>query len=339
MKVINNGVLKEYKLLTRFKLDNNQEYVIFANPEVEGELYLSGIVYENDKIKLIAPDKDKVFDIKKIIENLISNNPNSFIFSQLKYYYIDMEMIADKEFIDEQKQKLQLTPDQYKNLCNNDYLTYPYKNIINKKVDKKYSKNNMIYSIISAIVLILFFGFLIYKIPDFKNTILKYDLICMLISSFNIQNIFAISNTIPYILFQLSVITLLFAMFSYDSDENHPIIFYIICLFMIFGISIVYLDSIHLISLKNINETIIKVFGLYSIIHSFIVMLVYYSAKKISTTITNLLKVKNFVVHYAIFLILFLFVLVGVVLFYNNFLYNGVNDFINKSIIGGAYYG
>ena len=90
MKVISKIVEKEIKILTHFKFDTDQdyntEYVLYTDSEHEGvNLYLASVFYDNEKINFIMPDREKFEDLKKIIENIISNNPNNFIFSQRKY--------------------------------------------------------------------------------------------------------------------------------------------------------------------------------------------------------------------------------------------------------------
>ena len=329
-------------ILTYFKINSNNkkvEYVLYSKENEINSVYISNVCHTEDGFKFIKPHQEDLDKLKKIVQNLISTNPNVFIFTQNKYQFINYVLLANKNISFEEYQKVQLTDTQYSNLLTNKYLKYPFGDVdVIEPSKREFSvENDKKAIIISSIILVLFFGLLIFNIPNFIDIIFKKDLMCLSIATFNLQNIFEISKVIPYFLFQMSVLTLIFAVISYTSEEKHPIIFYLIGVIIIYAISMIYLDSIHILGIKFLHKYVIKIFGIYALVHSVIVTLSYYGAKIITTIVTEYLKVKNFVTHYTIFLAAFLFLVIGITLFYNNTLYDDVNKFIVHHVIGGVY--
>lgn len=329
-------------ILTYFKINNNNkevEYVLYSKENELNSLYISNVYHTENGFKFIKPHQEDLDKLKKIVQNLISTNPNVFIFTQNKYQFINYVLFANKSISFEEYQKVQLTDVQYSNLLTNKYLKYPFGDVdVIEPSKREFSAENDKKSIIiSSIILVLFFGFLIFNIPNFIDIIFKKDLMCLSIATFNLQNIFEITKVIPYFLFQMSVLALILAVISYISEEKHPIIFYLVGIIVIYSISMLYLDSIHILNIKFLHKYIIKTFGIYALVHSIIVTLSYYGAKIVTIAATEYLKVKNFITHYTIFLAAFLFLLIGITLFYNNTLYDDVNRFIVHHVIGGVY--
>lgn len=328
-------------ILTYFKIKNNQdidvEYVLYSKEP--NTVYISNVNHTDDGFKFTKPNTDDLDTLKQIIKNLISINPNDFVFTRNKYQFITYGIFKDKKIIFEEYQKVQLTESQYTNLLTSRYLKYPYVNMTDLVDNELSIKNNNISMAISGVALLIFFGILIFNIPNFINIFYRKELICLFGASFNLQYLFEIEHVVPFFLFQMSVIILILSIISYYIEEKHPVIFYLSSVVLIFIISISYLNSLHLLKFSIITEKLFKIFIIYAIIHSIIVTITYYASKTVTLMITNYLKIKNFITHYAVFLTIFLFLLIGITLFYNYTLYNNVNSFIVNHVIGGNYYG
>ena len=324
-------------ILTYFKIKNNQdidvEYVLYSKEP--NTVYIANVNHTDDGFKFTKPNTDDLDTLKQIIQNLISINPNDFVFTRNKYQFITYAIFKEKNIIFEDYQKVQLNETQYNNLLTSRYLKYPYVNM-KDLVDNDFSiKNDNIAMAISGAVLLIFFLVLIFNIPNFFKLIFKKDLISTFIASFNLQTIFETSNIIPYYLFQMSVIVLILSVISYYVEEHHPILFYLSSVFILSVVSLIYLNSLNLIQFSIMTEKLFRVFIIYALIHSIIVTITYYTSKILTSMLTNYLKIKNLVTHYAVFLVIFLFLLIGITLFYNHTLYNNVNNFMINHVIGG----
>ena len=342
MKIKNKGVERDIKILTHFKFDTDQdyntEYVLYTDSEHEGaNLYLASVFYDTDKTNFIMPDREKFEDLKKIIENLISNNPNGFIFTQKKYKYIETKIFDTKEIEEVESQHVQLTNTQYKNLINNKYLSYPFSNMLKNKSVKnvKNTKNSMLHIIISSIILILFFGGLLLLEPNISKNLFNLDPIGLIIYTFRIDVLGDAPEIIPSVLIHMGLLTLILAVFSYYYDESKPIMFYILSFIVLFIFNILYFSHISKISINNISLTILKMNAVVVAVNTLILTICYQAFKGITITITDALKVKNFVVHYAVFLILFIVGIIGLMLFYDYNLYEHVLNIIEKIADGG----
>lgn len=344
MKVMNKGVERDIKILTHFKFDTdadyNTEYVLYTDSEHEGvNLYLASVFYDNEKINFIMPDREKFEDLKKIIENLISNNPNNFIFSQRKYKYIDSNIFETKEIEEVEVQRVQLTQDQYKNILNNKYLSYPFSNMLKKDSVKnmEYSKNKNIYIIIASIFLVIFFGSLMLFESDLSKNLFDFDKVGMIIATFQFDSVADYYGITSSVIFQLGLVTLVLALFSYYYEDSKPVMFYILSYLFLFVFSILFyshMKAIDLAHLGDYNNTI-KGLAMFAVVNALIVTITYQAFKGITVAITDVLKVKNFVVHYAIFLILFMIGTIGLMLFYDYNMYEHVAKFVTDIVYGG----
>lgn len=344
MKIMNNGFSKEVKLLTHFKFDTgvdyDREYILYTDSENEGaNLYLAGLFYDNDKINLIMPEKEKMEDLKKIIENLISNNPNNFIFSQRKYKYIENADLETKNIEEVETQKVQLTANQYNNLVNNKYLSYPFSNMLNSNSVKnvEYSKNKNIYTIIASIILVVFFAGLMLFESDLSKNLFDFDKLGMIITSFQfdaVANYYGITSSV---ILHLALVTVILALFSYYYEESKPLMFYILSYIFLFIFSILYYSHMKMIDLAHLGDytNIIKSIAIFTVVNALIITITYQVFKSITLLITDTLKVKNFTVHLAIFLILFMIGTIGLMLFYDYNIYKHVAKFVTDIVYGG----
>jgi hypothetical protein len=223
-------------------------------------------------------------------------------------------------------------------LKENKYLSYPYNNLFENKLQKKveYSKNNTLYIVIASIILVLFFGGLLLLEPNLSKNLFDFDKLGMVISTFNFQMISDYYGITPIVIFHLGLVTLLLSVFSYYYEESKPIMFYILSYLFLFVFSILFYGHMKLIDLSNIGDysNIIKVLAMFAVINALIVTVCYQSIKGITLMITDALKVKNFVVHFAIFLILFMICTIGLMLFYDYNLYEKVSEFITDIVYG-----
>ena len=341
MKVINKGVEKNIKILTHFKFDTeedyNTEYILYTDSENEGiNLYLAQLLYENDKVEFKMPKKEKFEDLKKIIENLISNNPNSFIFSQKKYKYVGMEALEIRSLEEVETQKIQLNEDQYKNLTNNKYLSYPLNNMLNAKIkDKEYNKKNIIGTIIGSIVLVLFLGITLLCDPNLSHNIFNFDRVgCIMTDSiYNLKTIaeYGIPSTT---ILHLGIFALALSLFSFYYDESKPVLSYFLSFLFLIILSILFYGHLNFIDLASLGDEIIKIkiLVLFTLINALILTICYQAFKGITLMITDALKIKNFIVHTAIFLPLFLIGYIGLIIFYDYNVYENVLEFITKIV-------
>ena len=348
MKVMNKGVEREIKILTHFKFDTdedyNTEYVLYTDSEHEGvNLYLARLFYDNNKVEFIMPDREKFEDLRKIIENLINNNPNSFIFSQKKYKYIGMEALEIRSLEEVEFQKVQLNPEQYKNLVSNKYLTYPLNNKVSTTAmsNPKYTKNNKLFTIISSIVLALYLCVLLLLEPDLSHNLFNFDKLSAIIATFNFDKI-SLYGITPAVILHLSVVTLILAVFSYYYEESKPVMFYLLSFLFLFVFSVIFYSHTSsilpykLIDLNHIGDysNVLKGLAVFAAVNALIVTIAYQAFKGITVTITEDLKVNSFVVHYTIFLVLFMIGTIGLMIFYDYNIYEHVAKFVSNTIMG-----
>lgn len=327
-------VIDNKKILTFFKIKNDYdielEYVLYSiEPNT---IYLANVLTMENGYKFSKPNATDFPLLKQIIQNLISVNPNDFVFIRNKYQVINDDVFSGQNILFEDSQKIILSDIQFNTLTTNKYLKYPNNNISNLNDKDVNTKNNIIAMVISIIFLLLFFGFLIINTPNFINIALKHDMICFALSSFNFVSIFSIApNT--YIIFQLSILIIIPAAISYCVKDDRPILFYIISSIVIFLISLIYFGTIHILSIKLLGELFTKLFVALSLINALIFSLVYYAVKGLTSTITELLNINSFIAHYAIFLSLFLIIFIGVVFFYDYYLYDRVIGTIAFNVV------
>lgn len=338
MKIINNGSEQEVKLLTYFKIQNNEnldtEYVLYTDSiSNDGKIYISNVLHEADNISLVKPAPDALETLKKIIQNLISNNPNSFIFIQNKYKYIEVEKLDNVVINKIDCQKIMLNQDQYNNLLASDFLTYPYSNLTNiKKPDGFFGKNcalvDTISIVVSIILLLLIVGGLVayqFNVDNLVNGVFNIDNILIRLATFDLY----INN---YLILQLAIVSLIFTVISFNSDKNHPILFWI------FGTMIIMLIYVLWVKVNGYNYfsynyfNFIKKIFIYSVFISLIFTICYSLCKEVTYFITNKLSMCNFISYYTIYFLLFSILFMGLGLFYHTYLFEYVQKIVDVII-------
>ena len=337
MKILNNGVEQEVKVLTYFKMKNEtnieSDYIIYTDIENEGtNVYISGVFYEDDHVKLIKPIPESLNPLKKIIQNLISNNPNKFIFSQNKFQYIEVEKLNNKIVEKIEFQRISLNMDQYKNMLSSAYLTYPYSNLtdIKKPEGFKGKYNAMadtISIVVSSVLLLLIIGGLIAYQFDwdlFKNGVFNIDKILTNFLTFD----FYVHN---YLIIQVAILAFVLTLLAFNSEKSHPILFWFITTLVIFSIYLLWLN-VNKVPVFDHFNLYFKTIGVYSICISLVITIPYVLCKEVTSIITNKLSFCNFISYYTIYFIMFAFTFIGLGLFYNNYLVEHVTKFISDII-------
>lgn len=340
--------------------NNHLEYMIYSNNSELNSINISKVNHVENNYQLIKPSADEMIALKSIVQNLISDYPNPSEFVKYNYRIFDLNSLSQKVLSFDGSQKAQLNEKQYSNLLGSKYINISISNGVNNNSpsisNENISSNDIIDSnsikteqdnpndstafIISAVILGLFFSFLIIRTPHFLDIIFKFDFLWATLATFDFADVFAIAP-ITYIVFQLSIIILLLAFISYNSEENHPIKFYFISVIALFVISIIYLWSkgafalLKLLPVNQLLEVILKVLVGYALVNGLILTLVHFTVSSLTNIFTERLKIENFLSYYAIYLGLFLILFLGVVLFYDYYIFAGVTKIIGYSVIGG----
>ena len=337
MKVISKGVEKEIKILTFFNFDTDEDamvkYILYTDIQDEGlNLYLATLHQEEENIVFEMPSKDKLMDLRGIIQNLISNNPNTYEFMRKKYKYINVSKLEDKVAEEKEVQKIQINPTQYKNLKDNKCLKYPFKNF---PENQGKSKKKLICNIISSVFLLGLLVTLLFMEPDVSQNLFGIEKTCLIISSFQFGSVANYSEITSSTIIHLSLLTLLLAYFSYNNEKNRPIISYFLSFLFLFIFNALYYMHLNLLDISKIGSYIntIKGIAAYALIHALILTICYQAFKGITKTITYAINVRSFILHYAIFLVLFLTGLIGLMLFYDYNLFEPISKFIKTIIV------
>lgn len=325
---------QEVNIITYFRLHSSTntaaEYILYNYKNSSTTIYVSSVYHEGDNIKLLKPTQESLNILKKIIQNLISVNPNSFVFSQNKYEYIDMDKLNDKNIVQAEYQKIQLTDSQYQIMLENKYLMYPYSNMTKSKKNKGKKNYNALSDVISIVVsivfLVLLLGGLIAYHFDFnalKDGVFGIDGIKYYLSTFDL-------NLNNYLILQVSIVSLLLSAIAYKTENSHLLSmwFWVFLLLVLSFISYALLNNYVSASAGLIN--FIKESVIYSSIASIIITIPYVLCKEVVSLVTEKLEICNFITYYAIFYILFTISFIGLGLFYNGYLFEYVQTFINK---------
>lgn len=323
-------------IITYFKLKNIngefEEYILYHNGIDRNNINMAKVVRENNITKLMKPSTDSLDILKKIIQNLISVNPNGFVFSQNKYQYIDLYYFNNKQVEVVDTQKVQLTDEQYSNMVKCKFLMYPYDNLPRKRMADSKTKYSALADtmslVISSILMLLIIGGLVAYQFDWnliKDGVFNLNNIVRELSLYDLY----INN---YLIIQLVIFTLLLSIIAYKSESSKPIIAWfgftisLIVIFVLWN----QLSDLKYFGTDYLNS--IKVISLYSICSSTIITVAYTLCKEVVTLITKKFSLCNFVTYYAMFFILFTFSFIGLGLFYNNYLLEHVMELITKLI-------
>lgn len=320
-------------IITYFKVKNINgdfdEYVLYHNGVDRNHINMAKVVRENNITKLMKPSSESLDILKKIIQNLISSNPNGFIFSQNKYQYIDLYYFNNKQVEIVDTQKVQLTDEQYSNMIKCKFLMYPYDNLPRKRMANSKTKYNALADtlslVISSILMLLIIGGLVAYQFDWnliKDGVFNINTIIRELSLYDLY----INN---YIIIQLAIFTLLLSIIAYKSESSKPILAWfgftitLIIIFMVWN----QFNNLKLFGTDYLDS--IKVISIYSACSSTIITIAYTLCKEIVTLITKKFSLYNFVTYYAMYFVLFTFSFIGLGLFYNNY----VLEYVTKLVI------
>lgn len=320
-------------IVTYFKIKNEkgqmEEYILYHNGVEKTCIHIARVVRENHTTKLVKPTAETLPLLKKIIQNLISVNPNSFIFSQNKYQYIDLYYFNNKQIEQVESQKVQLTDEQYSRMIGCKYLMYPYDNMTKNKAigGSKYNALADTISIaVSSVLLLLIIGGLIAYHFDFdllKEGMTNFRSIITETLSFDLY----VHN---FLILRLAVISLLLAIISYKSEKSNPLVNWFAFVIILLIFYVIWYLSQGYVKLGDGFGTFFKQLSIYTLFTGTIFTIAYTLSKEVATLITTKFSFCNFVTYYTIFFLLFAFSFIGVGLFYNNYLFEHVLKFVAK---------
>ena len=336
MRIISGGHEREINVLTYFKLyddsDKLNEY-LFYTKDLEDDkktLYVANLEYKDNRIYLVKPADEIIEDLKKIIESLISDSTNNFVFTKCEYHYLDLDIIDEVYTEEKTVLKLGLTNDKFESLSNNKFLTYPFSNVTKSNLkENEYLSNNFAAFLFSSILLILMYvGLIIYHFRSDEITkFMDFDDMktLFLFFKFNIDSLFII---------KISIITMILSCIAYNNDDDHPGILFLFITLIFMIVYVIYYKTLGYLNLNDMSTMYVyKLILAISFVQSLIVTIPYVIFKKIINNITNTIKVKNYVTFHTLFLIFSIPVFLGLVKFYNIYLYDGVYSFIKGIII------
>lgn len=311
MKIIKDNKEIEIIIITYFKLNDDNKYLIYTIPQDTKEkiLSLAKITTINNKQKLILPNKEELTYLKELIKNFLSDRINLNQLNKKKYEYIDIKELEEKTIEEEKTQKIILPIEKYLKLLSNKYLTYPELKILNiEEIMKEgYDKNNE--EAIDICIFLLIIYFILVMILQ----------IILMFFGLGKLSLFTLSG--PTIILWTLVIALI-SMVAYNFEEKSPIESWLTC-FMIIAIFLILLNLI-------LGNLIIPVVTLMSFVYSIIFIVPYVIAKKISFKIINKLKARNYLTYFCIYLIPFASIFLIITKLYNNVLSNFISQIIDK---------
>lgn len=311
MKIIKDNKEIEIIIITYFKLNDDNKYLIYTIPQDTKEkiLSLAKITTINNKQKLILPNKEELTYLKELIKNFLSDRINLNQLNKKKYEYIDIKELEEQTIEEEKIQKIILPIEKYLKLLSNKYLTYPELKILNiEEIMKEgYDKNNE--EAIDICIFLLIIYFILVMILQ----------IILMFFGLGKLSLFTLSG--PTIILWTLVIALI-SMVAYNFEEKSPMESWLTC-FMIIAIFLILLNLI-------LGNLIIPVVTLMSLIYSIIFIVPYVIAKKISFKIVNKLKARNYLTYFCIYLIPFASIFLIITKLYNNVLSNFISQIIDK---------
>lgn len=311
MKIIKDNKEIEIIIITYFKLNDDDKYLIYTIPQDTKEkiLSLARIQDLNNIQKLVLPNKEELTYLKELISNFLSDRIDLNKLYDNEYEYIDIKELEKKIIEEEKSQKIILPIEKYLKFISNKYLTFPELKILNiKEIMKEgYDKNNEEAINICIFLLIIYF-----------ILVMILQIILMFLGLGKLA-LFTLSG--PTIILWTLVIALI-SMVAYNFEEKSPMESWLTC----FMIIIIFLILLNLI----LGNLIIPVVTLMSLIYSIIFIVPYVIAKKISFKIINKLKARNYLTYFCIYLIPFASIFLIITKLYNNALSNFISQIIEK---------
>ena len=207
--------------------------------------------------------------------------------------------------------------------------------MLKSKSNRNVGNTNIIYTIIASVILIIFLVTLLIFEPNISKNLLNFEKTCMILSTFQYGSVSTYLGVTSSVVIHLSIFTLILAIFSYYYEESKPILSYFFSFLFLFIFNVIYYSYLEFVDLASLGQYINTIKGIasYSLVHALILTICYQAFKGITITITEGLKIRNFLVHYIIFLILFLIGLIGLMLFYDYNLFEPISKFITKVIL------
>ena len=320
MKIIKDNKEIEIIIITYFKLNDDDKYLIYTIPQDTKEkiLSLARIQDLNNIQKLVLPNKEELTYLKELISNFLSDRIDLNKLYDNEYEYIDIKELEKKIIEEEKSQKIILPIEKYLKFISNKYLTFPELKILNiKEIMKEgYDKNNEEAINICIFLLIIYF-----------ILVMILQIILMFLGLGKLA-LFTLSG--PTIILWTLVIALI-SMVAYNFEEKSPVESWLTC-FMIIAMFLILLNLI-------LGNLIIPVVTLMSLIYSIIFIVPYVIAKKISFKIIkrineserkNKLKARNYLTYFCIYLIPFASIFLIITKLYNNALSNFISQIIEK---------
>lgn len=311
MKIIKDNKEIEIIIITYFKLNDDDKYLIYTIPQDTKEkiLSLARIQDLNNIQKLVLPNKEELTYLKELISNFLSDRIDLNKLYDNEYEYIDIKELEKKIIEEEKSQKIILPIEKYLKFISNKYLTFPELKILNiKEIMKEgYDKNNEEAINICIFLLIIYF-----------ILVMILQIILMFLGLGKLA-LFTLSG--PTIILWTLVIALI-SMVAYNFEEKSPVESWLTC-FMIISMFLILLNLI-------LGNLIIPVVTLMSLIYSIIFIVPYVIAKKISFKIINKLKARNYLTYFCIYLIPFASIFLIITKLYNNVLSNFISQIIDK---------
>jgi len=336
MRIIKDGQEEDIIVITRFKFNRANflsprslpEYILYTDIfESETKVIkLAKLFYIDNTINLVRPDDKEMILLKDIIANFLAETTDLSLIIKNKYTYLNVKDIEDKKIIEVNYKQVELSKNKYIKLLSNKYLTYPDMKILNMdEITKEgYDKNNDKAKQVSVFSLILIFIGLVFLQLLSMYTKLPYN-----INGINLGMILILSGLV--------------ATIAYFNEEKKVIIswlmIFILSAGLMVGSTFIYNNSSNNIFINNPifkylyhDRNYIEIV-LIALTISIIITLIYNIVKKISFSLINKLKTRNYITYITIFIIPFTILLIGSLFVINKYLSEPIYDLISKYII------
>lgn len=306
MNIISNNKEKEIIVITYFKLDRKNEYLLYTDT-IDGKektIYLANVIDKDDKLELILPTKEELAKIKKIIENFLDKDIDKGLLLHNSYEYIDINELNDKNIEEINPKLMTFSKEKYIKLLSNKYITYPEEIILNiEEIEKEgYDKNNKVAINISLKALGIYYFIL---------------LLIQIITRKPLDNILEL-NAITFMMW--SLIICLFSMVAFNFEEKTWLESWLVVIITITCFTYALMFIQHQV---NVGKDMTM-----SLIYSIIFIIPYCITKRIAFYIVNKFKCRNYITYYSVYLLPFILTISIVILIYNTFFISYINDFL-----------
>ena len=302
MKILSGNKEKEVIVITYFQIldDINNEYILYADiaDEKTKNLYLSNVIYYDDRVELVTPKQKDLPYLKEIMKNFFEQEVDVDVFFRSKYKYIDIDKLKNEKVKEVDNKKIIIQNKKYYKLLSCKYLTYPSFKVINvEEIEKEgYDKNNSKVIPYSLLAITLYYLIM---------------LIAYAIKPVTLNNLFSVNGmTIT----MWSLVVLLISMSAYNFEdrefkESFSFVFLFLLIFLIL-----------LMAIQNKVDIINCVF--ISLIYTIIFVVPYASVKRISFYVINKFRCRNYATYYCVYILPFFMIILSLIGLYNKYLYN-----------------